>query len=243
MPPLKRLVLFVEGDGDAEAVPILVNRLLGEQNAADCLFLDGNIFRVDSITNLIGRRENNWLRFLGAAQKRGHLGGVLLLLDGDIKLKKGELFCPVEHALDLSRRARKAGAGARFSVASVFACQEYETWFIASMEALAGKLLPPDDRPGVREKHDDPGADLEQRFRNAKGWLSKQMQSGYKPTTDQEALTRLMVQDLGIIRQRQLRSFRRLEKAVQELVLAIRTDVHIVTPELPPPATESKTKK
>jgi hypothetical protein len=54
------------------------------------------------------------------------------------------------------------------------------------------------------------------------------MSTGYKPTRDQAELTRLI--DLDEIRSQGMRSFRRLESAVKEMVGAIRSGVHMVTP-------------
>jgi hypothetical protein len=46
---MKRIVLFVEGEGEADAVPKLVKRLLSEQNAWDAVSLDENTFRVGEV--------------------------------------------------------------------------------------------------------------------------------------------------------------------------------------------------
>jgi len=57
------------------------------------------------------------------------------------------------------------------------------------------------------------------------------MNTGYKPTRDQAELTRLV--DLNVIRQQKMRSFRRLESAITELINAIRSGEHAVTPTSP----------
>ncbi|HXG12219.1 MAG TPA: DUF4276 family protein [Gemmataceae bacterium] len=229
MSSLKRLVLFVEGQGDEDAVPVLVRQLLTEYNAWDCLFLDPNPFRVKKVTDLIGRNEKNWRRYLGAARKRSNLGGILLLLDGDVRLAKRRSFCARDIGCELSRLARQEGAGSLFSVASVLALQEFESWLIAGIDAIAGKPLP-DGRPGVRAGTTAPAGDLEVTPRDAKQWLRQHMDSGYKPTTDQEPLTRLLIEDLGPLRARGMRSFRRLESALKQLV-AVRSGRHVATPE------------
>jgi len=51
------------------------------------------------------------------------------------------------------------------------------------------------------------------------------MDRGYRPTTDLKPLTELL--DLNCVRNRNPRSFRRLENAVHQLAEAIRTDKHI----------------
>jgi hypothetical protein len=48
----KRLVLLVEGQGDAEAAPVLLKRLLGEYNAFEIVFPDPNPFRVSEYSKV-----------------------------------------------------------------------------------------------------------------------------------------------------------------------------------------------
>jgi hypothetical protein len=224
----KRLVLFVEGQGDADAVPTLVARLLEEQNASDCLFL-GESFILHGLQKITGKNVAEWTKKLRAAIKRSNTGAVLFLMDGDPDKFEGKPFCAATVAKELCNRARTVGAGVTFSLACVFACKEYESWFLASLHTLAGKPLPPDQRPGVRA-----GAqsvpDSENTPRDAKGELGRNMLSGYKQTTDQGPLTRLLVADLSAVRAAKLRSFARLEHAVAQLVNAIRTGQHVATP-------------
>ncbi|MCI0458102.1 MAG: DUF4276 family protein [Gemmataceae bacterium] len=228
----RRLVLFVEGEGDALALPVLVKHLLTEQAAWDCLFLDPDPFRVGGIHALTGNKQQEWKKKLAAAAKRSRLGGVLLVLDGDADKVEGKSFCATTVARLLSARARDVGAGTRFSVATVFSCMEYESWLLAGLEVLAGKPLP-DSRPGVKAGQRAPEGDLEKAPRDAKKRLSECMESGYKETLDQEPLTKLLIEDLKPVRDRGLRSFRRLESAIAQLVEALRSDKHIVTPEDP----------
>lgn len=68
---------------------------------------------------------------------------------------------------------------------------------------------------------------------DVKGWLNRCIEAGYKPTRDQEALTRLMIEHLDVIRPRPLRSFRRLESALRQLVDALRSGKHVVTSRSP----------
>jgi hypothetical protein len=224
----KRIVLFVEGEGDLTAVPALVKKLLTELGAWDCLSLDPDPFRIGAVTRLFEKKQENWIKKLQSAAKGGNLGGVLLLQDGDVTPKQGQPFCPRDIGRELSRHARAAGAGLHFSVASVFACQEFESWLIAGIESLAGKKLD-NGRIEIPTNLKAPEGDLEQHPRDAKGWLNQCIPRGYNPVTDQELLTRAV--DLDAIRQRNLRSFRRLESAVRQLVEAIRSGKHIVTPE------------
>lgn len=225
-PGRKNLVLFVEGGGDVDAAPALVKRLLTEYNAWSSLVLAPTPFRVKGWGYLLRDEGKEWIRYLKAAAVRYRpLGGVLLLLDGDIRTQGA--FCARNKTWELSELARAAGAGSRFSVATVFAVQEYETWLIAGIESLAGRPLP-DGRRGVNAGVVAPAGNLEQAPRDAKAWLNRNMSSGYKPAKDQRVLTEMI--DLQAIRRRGLRSFRRLENALQQLIEAIRSDEHTNTP-------------
>jgi hypothetical protein len=227
----KRLVILVEGDGDETAVPALIGKMLAERRGSDALFVDGNVMPTGGATKLVTQKaivDRNWERWLGVALKRPNLGAVLLLADGDMdQVAKGKPFCPGRCALGLSERARTVGAGVTFSVASVFARQEYESWLIAGVRSLAGKELP-NSLGRIAADVTPPNGDLEVAPRGAKKWLSQHAGIAYKPTIHQAVLTRLV--DLLQVRQRNLRSFQRLEKSLQALIEAIRNGKHIVLP-------------
>jgi len=229
----KRLVVISEGDGDVEAAHSLVHRILKEINPWDCLWLDPNVIRAGGLQNLTGRKATNWTNKLRVAQNRGDLGGVLLVLDGDAERVEGAAFCAKDVATELATRAASAGGGSTYSVACVFACPEFETFLIAGIGSLAGKPLP-NGRPGI-----DPSAqappNLETAPRDAKGWLRQHMRAGYRPTRDQKPLTDMV--SLDDIRKYGLRSFRRLENALRELVEAIRGDSHVTSPRMRKPST------
>lgn len=224
---MKRLVLFLEGQGDIKAAPVLVKRLLTEMNAWDCVSLDTRPFRVGAVNKLLRDNCQKWVRLLGDAARRPNIGGVLLLLDGDIRRIDGERFCAARIARRLAQEATRARAGELFSVAVVFACQEFESWLIAGVESLAGKPLD-DGRPGVPPGTVPPEKDLELAPRDAKAWLGAVMPGGYSPTKDQAGLTKAV--DLDQIRNRPMRSFRRLESAVAQLVTAVREGTPATTP-------------
>jgi hypothetical protein len=223
---MRRLILFVEGEGEADAVPTLVRRLLTEQGDWHNLLLDDNPFHVGQVNKLVKHDFREWKRKLGASLKRPSVGGVLLILDGDVEKVGGNEFCAATVARSLASAAMQVGAGKKFSVAVVFARQEYETWLIAGVSSLAGRGLP--DGRLIRSNAEAPEGDLEASPRDAKGWLDNIIEGGYKPTRDQAALTRLV--GLEVIRARKLRSFRRLESAVSSLLEAIRHDRPIVSP-------------
>jgi hypothetical protein len=188
---------------------------------------------VGNIAELTKEDGKRWRRYLADARRRANLGGVLLVLDGDLARIRGEAFYPFRFGSRLAGWARDVGAGALFSVASVFACQEYESWLIACAGRLAGLALP-DGRPGIAADAMPPEGNLEVHPRDAKRWLDQRLDDGYKESRDQELLTRLMVDQLGAIRERGMRSFRRLETALRQLVEAIRSGKHVATPPAPP---------
>lgn len=224
----KRLVLLVEGQGDVAAAPVLLKRLLHEYNAFDNVILDEKPLRVGEYSKISKNDFGEWRRLLGAAAKRKNVGGCLLLLDGDSRMKvSGQPFCAMRAAQRLVEEARTVGAGRVFSVAVVFACMEFESWLIAGAKSLAGRQFS-DGRKEVPDTIEAVPRDPESGPRDAKGWFRQLMKSGYSPTRDQVELTRLV--DLSLVRQQGMRSFRRLECAVGELVAAIRSGTHAVTP-------------
>jgi hypothetical protein len=224
-------MLFVEGQGDEIAVPVLVARLLTEYDAWDAFFLHEPVVRTKGASKLLGRKavaEQWWEKWLRFALKYRDLAAVLLVVDGDLEeVGNGQPFCPGQCALGLSTRARSVGAGAEFSVASVFARQEYESWLIAGVASLAGRNAG-GGLAGVAEGAVSPDGDLEVAPRGAKEWLSKHMARGYREALHQASLTRLV--DISLIRERNMRSFRRLEVSLKALVNAARTGQHVVLP-------------
>lgn len=226
---MKRLVLFVEGEGERAAVPRLVKRLLSEKQAWDAVQLDPlEPLVVGHVDGLLKNDGAEWRRFLQVALRtRRDVGGCLLLLDGDARPKAGEEFCATEAARRLVEQAQAVGAGVTFSVAVVFACQEYESWILAALESLAGKKLP-DGSLGVVADAVAPEGDLELAPRDAKGAMRRLLPTGYKPTIHQALLTDLM--DLECVRRRPMRSFRRLESAIEQLVAAFRQQKPIISP-------------
>jgi hypothetical protein len=226
---MKRLILFVEGEGEADAVPILLKRLLKEKSEPFDILLDDAPFKVGSVNKLMKGDFRDWKRFLRASLKRTNVGGVLLILDGDIEKVGGKEFCAATVAKSLAGAAMHVGAGKTFSVAVVFARQEFETWLIAGITSLAGQRLP--DGRLIESGARAPDGDLETSPRDAKGWLRTIVDGGYKPTRDQATFTKLF--DLDVIRARDLRSFRRLESAVMSLLQAIRCNSPIASPSRP----------
>jgi hypothetical protein len=114
---MKRLVLFVEGEGDEAAVPALVGRLLTQlpDDLQGQLFPDNAPMRVGGIESLTGRSTDRLLTYVRRANGRKNLGVILVLLDGDADVVEGQPFCAVTAARMLAERSRGVGAGMAFS--------------------------------------------------------------------------------------------------------------------------------
>lgn len=105
------------------------------------------------------------------------------------------------------RRAKVARPDLRVSI--VLAHREYEAWFLAGAESLAGRrnLNPNLTAPANPED-----------MRDAKGWLGRQMIGSrrYSPARDQPALSKHL--DLALAKARS-RSFRKLWKEVAAILV------------------------
>jgi len=222
----RELVLMVEGDSEAASVPGLVHRLLDGCNGHDALYV-GTTMRVGGLQNLVhAGSEERWLRFLHRAALKPNLGAVLLLLDGDTKARhplrtsEGEkVFCARTLAGLLARLAeRHTEAGKQFSVAVVFARQEFESWLLAGCPELASRLAGTVSHP-------------EEAPRDAKGRIAELTGVPYKETTHQPHYTRRLDVDVLLNRVPKMRSFHRMQHAMQQLTEAARSGRHVCTPQ------------
>ncbi|MCX5999688.1 MAG: DUF4276 family protein [Chloroflexi bacterium] len=167
-----RIVAIVEGQGEVEAVPLLIRRVAQSVDpslvpdiptpirvAADRFKKPGELERTVEL----------------AVRKLGGEGGVLILIDCD--WNDG---CPKMDAPPLIERARLVRPNVPISL--VLAYREYEAWFIAAAESIRGKHRLPGDLETVA----DPEA-----IRGAKEWLSRRMppRRPYAETIDQPGLT------------------------------------------------------
>ena len=225
----KRIVLIVEGEGDVESAPVITKRLIEEcsHNAWGNVFIDSEPIRIGDVTKVVKDDYKEWRRKLGVCRRRKNLGGVLLLLDGDIRKVGGAEFCAVTVARTLALEAKKTGAGKDFSVCVTFARQEFETWGIASCKSLSGLTF----ADGLQLKLDlaVPNTSLEEAPRNAKKWITSNMVSGtYSETRHQKDIARNL--DFEEIRSNGIRSFVRFENSITELLCAIENNEHVSTP-------------
>jgi hypothetical protein len=230
---MKRLVLLGEGQGEVLGLPILIRRLVHESDTAPSLYVDKEVIRAQNALGLVKWDQEQkrsdpekWMHYIRIAAARRDTAAVLAVFDGDAQrfpAGSPNAFCANTAAKLMAAVARDAGAGATFSLAIVFACVEYESWLVAGAESLAGKKLP-DGRPALPTSIQIPQGDPESR---GKGWLEQHMPH-YRPTRDQAPLTELV--NLNVVRSKNLRSFKRLENAIAQLLAAAKSGTHVSTP-------------
>ncbi len=189
------LISLVEGDGDKDAVPTLLTKILHDYEEWN--WYVGEIIVVRSL----GKLNKYLTRYMEHAVSKNNCGAILIALD----LDDG---CPKKEAYELA--ARIAPLNLAQPVAIVFAYREYEAWFLASLPTLVGHYNLPKDV--VYE------GDAEER-RDVKGWLKKQMDEGigYNPVVHQKKFTSLIDLELAY---ENSRSFRRLYHAIEQLLEA-----------------------
>ena len=122
-----RIVSIVEGHGELAAVPILLRRIAAAALPVGAVDVRSPI-RVDR-RKIVKAAELERAVEL-AARKAGAGGRILILLDA-------EDDCPAELAPDLLRRARAARGDHAIRV--VLAKTEYEAWFLAAADSIAGR--------------------------------------------------------------------------------------------------------
>jgi hypothetical protein len=165
-----QIAAIVEGDGEVEAVPILLRRY------AKLAGWDGRV-----VIRPVIRQPASKLLKPGelerhvelAARKLGGPGGIFVLLDC-------EDDCPATLGPKLLARVRQARGDLPTSL--VLAHREFETWFLGSAESIAGKR----NLPTTLQSHQSP-----ETIRGCKEWLSDKMPRSfaYDEVNDQPALT------------------------------------------------------
>ncbi len=190
---------IVEGDGEKRAAPKLLSRI-ANQFAPDLQLRIPEPFRVGR-NKLVkpGELERTIelvVRRLSAPR------GVFILLDADDD-------CPATLGPQLLARARRARPDVPAGV--VVANREYEAWFLAAIESLAGQCGLPNELPRVPNPES---------IRGAKQRLSRLMgkSRGYSETLDQVALT--LQFDMATARQ-QSASFDKCWREVCQLLAII----------------------
>lgn len=116
--------LVVEGDGEVEAVPVLLRRFVDEAQAWP-VQIGRPIHRPRN--QIPG--ESGAKRAVRLARVQPRCGAILMLFDGD-------LDCPAPLGPTVQRWAADAAGGVPCSVA--IAQRKYEAWFLAEIESLRG---------------------------------------------------------------------------------------------------------
>ena len=172
----------VEGHGDEKAVPVLLRRIANELGVFDLTVRPPQRVPRSTLATEAG--------LISAVRQASYhvecRGGVLVLFDADDD-------CPVDLVNRLLAPARQACAGKNLGL--VAANKEFESWFLAAAQSLAGHGGLPDDFGYDK----DPEAK-----RDAKGVIDRAMKSGpvghkYSETVDQARLAARF--DMGIARQ------------------------------------------
>lgn len=163
---------IVEGDGEVNALPIVLRRF-NEWKPGSCYANPLPPIRVHR-DRFLNKEDVFRKQLLLAAAKCGDHGWILVMLDADDD-------CPIQLAQAILQRASQVVPHRRISV--VLPKREYEAWFIAAAKSLHGKRG--FNCPGkLPEDAEVP--------RNAKGWMRENMSSGtYSEVLDQPAFSQL----------------------------------------------------
>jgi hypothetical protein len=201
-----KIVPIVEGYGEVEAVPILLRRLMAE----------GDVFHIQVASPIRKTRtelvtQDKLSKAIQTALLDPECAAILVLFDGDDD-------CPKELATNLQSWAAQAARGTPCQV--VIAHREFEAWFLAAIESLRGKreidmqAIPPNDPEAIR---------------GAKERITKFMPTGrsYSETIDQAKLTAAF--DFSSAYRRS-RSFRKMAKAIAELLKGTGTQLDVWPP-------------
>ncbi len=199
------LRVVVEGQGDRDAIPVLVAKVKHKLDISDLPHIprDGGVW----VQQLNSDKGRGGLRIEAMCELHRRRAPSALLITQD-----SEDTCPRDHAPEVAGWIRPLDLP--FPVAVVFFYREYETIFLAAAETLRGaRLRGIVDRSGLPESAVHLG-DPEQ-ARDAKGWMSERLGRRYVETIDQEAFTRALdLDDSGL---RALSSYRRLVSGLRYL--------------------------
>jgi hypothetical protein len=184
---------IVEGHGEEQAVPLLLRRIV-------TAWVDPPVSVSIPITLRVQRdrlkRPGELERALELIARRlAGDGGILVLIDAE-----EDPACQLGPAL----LGRARAAHGHLPTAVVLATRQFEAWFAAAAESLAGHRDLPSD---LKAPH-DPEA------RSAKKWLKEHLPRPYSEVLDQPALTAIF----DIETARRARSFEKLRRDVLRLV-------------------------
>ncbi len=216
---MSKVVPIVEGHGDVGAVPVLCYKLLRDSQRYDV--------QVDVAIDAKGRsnltKKGGLEQLIERAWNRPGCNAVLILVDADDN-------CAVHLARDFTRRILAMG-NPRCAVVVAVAAMEYEAWFLAIMETLAGQIV----RDGLMLPIETSFTGDVEAIRDVKAWITSQLprvggyrRVAYDEAQDQLTMTRLIDPTLA---RANSRSFRRLCHAIEQILDAVDNNKIVVTPE------------
>lgn len=211
-----KIVPIVEGEGDVKAFPILLRKLIHEKfDRYDFEVMQPlnthtkfNIVKQRGLEKFVQHAENKL-----ECDKTSEYGGIVILLDADKD-------CPKKLAIGLAKRI-----STKYPTVVVVANKDYEAWFLPFISTMAGqkisgRLL---IKAGLSSIETTDG-------QKGKSWIeaNDDLSSPYNEPDDQPPLTELI--DISNAALKKMRSFKRLEDAIEELILAVDARKSIVTP-------------
>jgi hypothetical protein len=194
----RQIACVVEGHGDIEAVPIVVRRIAEQIDPPVNVHVTAPLRTPKSRLVKPGELERA-VEF--AARRVAGVGGVLVVLDSDDD-------CPARVGPTLLARA--AAVRNALPIAVVLAKSEFESWFLAAAESIAGIT----GLPAGLQAPDDPES-----IRGAKEWLTERMVGArsYSPTVDQPTLAR----QFDLARARRADSFEKFHREISRLIMQV----------------------
>jgi hypothetical protein len=177
MPP-RSIAVLLEGDGDYDAIPLLIRNVAAAKTLHD-LRVGTRPIKIGDAHSIL--KSEKFVRLFEYAITRDDIDAVIVTADC-------EDFCPVEAVQATYARVRQIAerVGKPFGVA--FFCREYETMFLIN----ANHIAPRSKSVVIDPAKIPPETDL-LNVRNAKGLLKKIIASNtYKETRDQPRLTGAM---------------------------------------------------
>ena len=183
------IIPIVEGHGEVSAVPILIRRIADSLGIYDAQV--GKPIRCPR-SKIVKRSELERAIGLAVRKSQGR-GQILLLIDA-------ESDCPAHLAPTLLERAKEARGD--IPVAIVLAKQEFEAWFLGSLESIRPGTIPPQNPEEIQ---------------GAKERLASLMGTPYSETVDQAKLASQF--DMAQARKRCL-SFDKCWRAIESLLVA-----------------------
>lgn len=164
------IVPIVEGDGEVEAIPVLIRRIFFELGGGIHPLINAPI-KIKSGSFLSD--SDYFRRFveLAAAKAAQGDGRVLIVMDC-------EDDCPAKVGPRLLADAQTVRPDVNYVVALAY--REYETWFLTAAESLRGHRGLPENLVAPSNPES---------IRGAKEWLGRQMDSPYDPIVHQASFS------------------------------------------------------